>query len=283
MRFIKPVLIYLLLFSSLFYLNSCSKDEDTIDEIEETNTKNNEPIEPRFGDHISCSIISPPDSVGLDTVYEKYINCSGIPIISSDKVDDLSLLRADSMVIFMLKGLDVLKEKMMERGIYVIIFDADQEAIELVPELADNPPNGPAAIFRFPFVVVPQSTLLCQYPWHEENALIHEFAHAMHLGGYNYFDDDFDPDLRALFSAAMSSGLWDNTYAAWNYREYFAEGVQSWYNVQWPHGVRAGDGLHNDITKRSRLENYDPDLYAFIQKYLNQEEEAPGCYQLPPD
>ena len=65
----------------------------------------------------------------------------------------------------------------------------------------------------------------------------------------------------------MKRGLWRNTYAATNYKEYWAEGVQSWFNVN--KEVLRVDGIHNDINTRRELIKYDPELAKLISKWFN--------------
>ena len=57
----------------------------------------------------------------------------------------------------------------------------------------------------------------------------------------------------------MDKGLWNKTYAATNYSEYWAEGVQSYFDCNAPAG-----GVHNDINTRDKLAKYDPELFALI-------------------
>ena len=50
----------------------------------------------------------------------------------------------------------------------------------------------------------------------------------------------------------MKTGLWDNTYAATNYIEYFGIGVQCFFNDS-RQGPKGGDGIHNHIDTRVEL------------------------------
>jgi hypothetical protein len=45
----------------------------------------------RFSNHISCSIITMPSVLGLNTTYTKFINCTGIPVVGSANVPDEAL------------------------------------------------------------------------------------------------------------------------------------------------------------------------------------------------
>ena len=63
-----------------------------------------------------------------------------------------------------------------------------------------------------------------------ENILVQTFATAVLLG-VNAVDKTFNTRLQAAYNGAMSSGKWQNTYAATNRIEYYAEGVQDWFDA----------------------------------------------------
>lgn len=94
-------------------------------------------------------------------------------------------------------------------------------------------------------------------PYAAENILIHEFAHNIHLRGMVNFDPTFDRRLKETYDAAMKAGLWKGKYAATNHHEYFAEGVQSWFDDN-----RENDHDHNHVDTRAELLEYDPGLAA---------------------
>src|SRR5205823_5835380 len=56
---------------------------------------------------------------------------------------------------------------------------------------------------------------------------------------------------------AMRQGLWKNTYAATNRSEYWAEGVQSYFDCN-----QRRDPQHNGVVTREQLQKYDPRLSA---------------------
>ena len=79
-------------------------------------------------------------------------------------------------------------------------------------------------------------------PYAAENILIHEFAHNIHLRGMANVDPGFDARVKAAYDAAMQAGLWKGKYAGVNHHEYFAEGVQSWFDNN-----RENDHDHNHV------------------------------------
>ena len=98
-------------------------------------------------------------------------------------------------------------------------------------------------------------------PYAAESILIHEFAHNIHLRGMVNVDPTFDPRVKAAYDSAMKAGLWKGKYASVNHHEYFAEGVQSWFDNN-----RVNDHDHNHVNTRALLLEYDPGLAALCRE-----------------
>jgi hypothetical protein len=58
----------------------------------------------------------------------------------------------------------------------------------------------------------------------------------------------------------MSKGLWQGTYAATNWDEYWAEGVQDWFDANMCHPNHD----HNNIYTQAQLWHYDPQLVQLL-------------------
>jgi hypothetical protein len=104
-------------------------------------------------------------------------------------------------------------------------------------------------------------------PYSTECIFIHEFAHNIHLRGLSNVDATFDKRLKAAFDAAMKAGLWKGKYASVNHHEYFAEGVQSWFDNN-----REDDHDHNHVNTRAELLTYDPGLAALCREVFGDTE-----------
>ncbi len=74
-------------------------------------------------------------------------------------------------------------------------------------------------------------------------------------------DATFDVRLKQTYDRAMANGLWESKYASTNHAEYFAEGVQSWFNNN-----RQPDHDHNHVDTRKELKEYDPGLAAICEE-----------------
>lgn len=79
-------------------------------------------------------------------------------------------------------------------------------------------------------------------------------------------EPDFNDRLEAMYQQAKGKGLWANTYAISNKEEYFAEGVQSFFNCN--RYAELTNGVHNSMNRRTKLKTYDPDMYRLLQEYF---------------
>jgi hypothetical protein len=84
---------------------------------------------------------------------------------------------------------------------------------------------------------------------------LREFAHNIHLRGLVNVDPTFDERLKKTYDTAMMAGLWKGKYASVNHHEYWAEGVQSWFDNN-----RENDHDHNHVNTREELVEYDAGL-----------------------
>jgi hypothetical protein len=80
-------------------------------------------------------------------------------------------------------------------------------------------------------------------------------------------DPTFDIRLKATYDAAMKAGLWKGKYASMNRNEYFAEGVQSWFDDN-----RENDHDHNHVNTRVELIGYDPGLAEMCREVFGDTE-----------
>lgn len=218
---------------------------------------------------------------GVPEFYTQHVEAHGFPIVASAKVNPYALKEAAYLVDLMLAKRPDVREAMIKSGARLSIlawneFTTDQPEWEW---LANQPVAGFAGIstrdFRDarargmggsqtdPFCSCAEENLLCYPgdPYSTENILIHEFAHNIHLRGMVNVDPSFDSRLKATYDAAMEQGLWKGKYASVNHHEYFAEGVQSWFDNN-----RENDHDHNHVNTRVELLEYDPRLAAMCRE-----------------
>ena len=191
-------------------------------------------------------------------------------ILSSSNVSDASLFEAAYLIEQMLKGRDDIRLALIESKTRLAVMAPDEFTTD-IPEHSDLTPKifwdrrarGLGATPARPTVSCGEENLLCLRgdPYHEENILVHEFAHAIHHMGLERIDANFDVRLQAIYEQAMQNGLWEGKYAANNHHEYWAEGVQSYFGTN-----RQPDHDHNHVDTRDELAEYDPRLFALIDE-----------------
>lgn len=235
-------------------------------------------------------ITTPPKELNLDSFYKKYVNVNGIHIMSSYRVPDSAFVKACEIIDFMTSGLpeDVLAQMVKVKSRLGIM--ARYEGTTDIPEHAhlaqdtslnwDVRARGLGGDMHLPLTTCAEENLLCYQidKYHAEDITIHEFAHAIHLIGIAPLDPDFNKLLQEKLDKAMAAGKYKNTYAATNIYEYWAEGVQNWFNVNAE--VEKTDGKHNWVNTRDDMKKYDPDLYEIISRYFPDFEVSPSCHSV---
>lgn len=225
-----------------------------------------------------CVVSSPPDSLHLDPFYKKYVDVNGIPLISSWRVPDSCFVAAHRTLYAMTKLLPpAVLDTMVATGAKVAIM-ARYEGTTDIPEhhhlVNDTALNwdlrarGLGGDLEIPLTTCAEENILAYQidKYHAEDIMIHEFAHAIHLIGLIQVEKDFDDNLKRIYEQAKAKGILKDTYRETDHMEYFAEGVQDWFNVNAE--VEHPDKKHNWCNTREELEVYDPDLYHLLEKYF---------------
>jgi hypothetical protein len=223
----------------------------------------------------------PPAHLGLDPFYKKYIDLDGLPIVSSEKTPDAALWEAHRIAKEMLRNLPDAREAMVRNKVRIGIM-AESEVTLDIPEHRDLQKafpdtdwnaraRGLGATKQRPAITAGEENLLGYEKdrYRGESIFIHEFAHAIMDMGLVETDDSFMPRLRQAFFNAEENGLWENTYARANPSEYWAEGVQSYFDAN--RHADPPDGVHNHVSTREALKRYDPKLYALIDSVFSTE------------
>ncbi|MEM7391155.1 MAG: hypothetical protein AAF492_02315, partial [Verrucomicrobiota bacterium] len=202
-------------------------------------------------------VTAPPGELKLDPFYNKYISAGGYPVVSSEKVNDYALKEAAWIINMMLAQRPDVREEMISNGSRMIVMAYDEFTSE-IPEYAhfENPrwwdarARGLGGSEEDPVCSVAEENVLGYPgdPYNTESIVIHEFAHNIHLRGLVNVDPTFNQRLSNTYAKAMSEDLWKNKYASRNIFEYFAEGVQSWFNNN-----RPPDHDHNHVDTREEL------------------------------
>jgi hypothetical protein len=224
---------------------------------------------------------------GVPKFYTQSVSAHGYPIVASAQVNLYALQEAAFLVDQMLAKRPDVREAMIKSGSRLCIMAYNEFTTDL-PEFArlaqhkpreagkvtakeywDRRARGLGGSETDPYCSCAEENLLCYQgdPYSAENILIHEFAHNIHLRGLVNVDPTFDARLKQAYQRAKAAGLWKGKYASTNHHEYFAEGVQSWFDNN-----RENDHDHNHVNTRTELIEYDPDLATICREVFGDTE-----------
>lgn len=228
---------------------------------------------------------APPASLGLDPFYTKYLDATGIPVISSDRPADAALVQACLTVVHMLRERDDVRQEMIAQGMRVGVIGTSEVTTNL-PEYNDlyaafpgtdwDALRGVGATLARPVSSFGEENILCQAgdPYAGENVLIQTFSSSVLLG-VEAVDATFDRRLQSAFTNATSSGLWQNTFASQNPIAYFGMGVQDWFDA-WA-VTSPSSGPQNQVNTRAELRSYDPGLAGLVGETMPDDAWRPHC------
>ncbi|HKP76988.1 MAG TPA: hypothetical protein VJT67_15765 [Longimicrobiaceae bacterium] len=247
----------------------------------------------RAGDEFlaNASVTTPvPDEIaeryGLDTrFYSKYVEAMGIPILGSAELSDAAMLEAGYLTVAMLQNAPDIAQRIVENHGRIAVMTY-LERTQSIPEHAGLDPatygrcRGVGGTMAIPVSSCGEEDLLDydSEPYWAENVFIHEFAHTVHLLGLGAA---FNADLVRIYNQSMAAERWQDAlaedgkripaYAARDEKEYWAEGVQSYFGCNCDHP----DPSHNGVNGREQLEAYDRDLYDLVRTTFG---DNPWCY-----
>ncbi len=227
----------------------------------------------------------PQGNDGVPAFYTQSISAHGFPVGASAKVNPYALKEVAYILDLMLEHRPDVRTAMVNSGARMSIIAYNEFTTDL-PEFAhladepvkDFPKLSPKSFWdararglggseEDPFCTCAEENVLAYPgdPYAQECILIHEFAHCIHLRGMVNVDPTFDKRLKATYDSAMKAGLWKGKYASVNHYEYFAEGVQSWFDNN-----RVNDHDHNHVHTRALLLEYDPSLAAMCREVFGE-------------
>lgn len=229
-----------------------------------------------------------PDAIrrdfSLDPFYKKYADAGGLPVLSSGAPDDQALARACKLLVNMLSHRPDVRTKLIDlRARFVVI--GRHEGTADIPEYGfrdksqqeKDAINARARGLGGQAASCGEENLMCQsgdrYP--TESICVHEFSHTIGQGVYE-LDHGFGDRLQVAFDVAKASGTLSGSYRAENPDEYWAEGVQDWYNTNAQSSPP--DGVHNAVNTRRELEASDSRLSALIGEVFPMDTDWHDCH-----
>jgi hypothetical protein len=198
--------------------------------------------------------------------YVQYSETGGQPIVAAKGVSPFAMAEAAWIAEKMLGGLPEVRAELKRARMKVVVLGINELVTEL-PEFRFLRPREHWDLraralggnrFTRTTLVNEENLLGYRGEGHaRESTTVHELAHTIHVVGMPW---KFDVRVRAIYDKAMAAGRWAGTYAARNHREYWAVGVQCWFDAGAP--VRKNS---NGVRTREGLQKYDPPLAALVR------------------
>ncbi len=210
------------------------------------------------------SIVRESDRAVARQFYKKYLDVSGLPVVASAEVADKALERTREIVGHMLAGRPDIVQGMASTGMYLIIIGKDQVYTDM-PEYRNHPnpafqnervrgTGGKPTSFGEENVL---SLPLDRYD--DESIGVHEFCHTID-GALRNLDPTWTERRNTTYQNARRLGLYENSYAASNQGEYWAEICQAYFDCN-----RVNNWNHGPIGTREQLRDYDPVGYELVR------------------
>jgi hypothetical protein len=251
------------------------------------------------------SVILPLPRFQIDPYYTKLTFAREFSVIGSAQVSDEALLRANDTIrkLFAYRH-DILKALIAD-GVKLVVL-GPHERLSALPEFAGSKDVAGFDDVRYwdytprlKLVVVPEENVLGREhdPVAGKSLVVSGLARALHqVAGLRPVDPDFenrrprqqyelrvkriditfDQKLNTIYNAAMEQRLWKGTAAARDRVEYWAAGVEAYFDAAG--AGNAAIGAARPITTREALAAYDPDLHALVEETMAYREHVDWRY-----
>ena len=158
--------------------------------------------------HNEMRVGAPPAEMELDPFYKKFLDCDGITVIGSERVDDRAFYRVRELLDKMLENRPDVRKALVDDGVRYIIIAAEEQVTD-VPDYANMEPkdfwNERSRGFGGRVTSCGEENLL-SLPidrYGDESIFIHELAHTIDGRGLRRIESDFRQRLKGLYDEAL--------------------------------------------------------------------------------
>jgi len=197
--------------------------------------------------------------------YAKYLEVGGLPVAAAGIVADEALQRTCDIVGHLLAGRPDVLQAMVGRGTRLIVIGRDQVYTDMPeyrhqrdPDYWNERVRGTGGFDVTSFGEENLLTLALDR-YDDESIAVHEFCHTIDAA-LGRIDPTWRARIVQVFRDAMAAGLWNDTYAASNPGEYWAEICQSYFDCN-----RVNNWNHGPIGTREQLKAYDPAGFELVR------------------
>jgi len=254
------------------------------------------------------SVLPPPAKYQFDPYYTKFTVAREFPVLGSKLVSDAALLQANDTIrkLFAYRH-DILKA-MIAAGARLVVLGRTEKLSDL-PEFKEAKNQAGFEQVRY-FEYTPDHRVLVVSeenvlslpgePFAGKSMVVSLFAKALYqvtalrpvIPNFEQqrdrqqyelrvkrLDVDFDHKLAQIYENAMTKGLWKGTAAARNRVEYWAAGVEAYFDAS---GQNQPPNLADrPIATREQLKAYDTELYGLVNETMAYTEHVDWRYRRP--
>jgi dipeptidyl aminopeptidase/acylaminoacyl peptidase len=253
------------------------------------------------------SVIAPPARLKFDPYYTKFTSAREFPVLGSGRVSDEALLRANDVIRKMFAYRHDILKAMIADGARLVVLGRAEKLSDL-PEFKGEKKAACDAVRYLDYtaerklLVVPEENVLGLPgdPFAGQCLVIGVFARGLHrvcgsrpaIADFDQkrdrqqyelrvkrLDVEFDRKLRQTYEAAREKGLWKGTVAARDPVEYWAAGVETYFDAAG--SCLPPQGADRPVTTREALQAYDADLHALVTETMAYRGHVDWRYQRP--
>ncbi|HZJ48754.1 MAG TPA: hypothetical protein VFD97_06945 [Acidimicrobiia bacterium] len=232
-----------------------------------------------------CSV----QSIGADDdFYRKTCDQNGIAIVAAESVDDAALEAAAARMAGLFAERPELADAVAGAIDHVAIIGANERITDL-PEFEDLYFVLPGTDWNrlgrsfpgseeIPIAAGAEENLLCldEDHYHGEDMFLRDFGWTIRRFGLASVEPGIDEAIEDAYNHAIAADLWRHTIAEVNSDQYWAEGVQSFFDAN-NEAKDDTDEIHNFVDTRDELHTYDPFLYQVLVDVFGEATWRPEC------
>jgi hypothetical protein len=233
-------------------------------------------------------------AVGSATKVEGYTQgCAvlGLEILAGDEVEPDAVSEMADRVYNMLVNRPEYAPSIAAFPIALRIIGSSQRIMDL-PEFEDIYFHHPGIDWRYlgrsfpgteeiPYAAGAEENLLCSTEdrYAGEDNFLRDFAITMRRFAMDFVDETTSTAIEQAYAVAIAEGRFKNTLAEINSEQYWAEGVQSFFDANLEDNAEDREPIssHNHVNTREELREYDRALYEIAISVFGDTEWRPAC------
>ena len=215
----------------------------------------------------------------------------GLDILAADEVESEAIRELAARAYQMLVNRPEYATSIATFPIGARVIGAHQRIMDL-PEFEDIYFHHPGTDWRnlgrsfpgteiLPFAAGAEENLLCSTEdrYEGEDMFVRDFAITIRRFAMNIIDESTSTAIEQAYAVAIAEGKYQNTLAEINSEQYWAEGVQSFFDANLEDNAEDREPIssHNHVDTRDELRDYDRALYEIAISVFGETEWRPAC------